>query len=159
MRRRIYFDDIKALTLGHEEAVSALATRFCSIAILTIDGLGEKSRESGFASAAWAGKEIGLTNLAELERVLKSGDDVFLANNFSKLLWSILAVKSRGVGHSGVIKNNHQNGLVFLVYHTHSLFGGNKKLPRRGSFLFNLTLEDEEFVADKVPGKNEDGGR
>src|SRR5262249_43675562 len=74
-------------------ADGTLVAGLCGRAVFAVEGLGEDPGGRGLANATGAGEEVSVGDAIALQRVLQRAGDVFLPDQFGKVLWAITASK------------------------------------------------------------------
>ena len=95
LRGGVHLDDVQRRAVRDRHTRVADLVRCRRRSRLAVERLGEDARHRGLARAARAGEEVGLTELAELDRVAQRPDDRFLADDVVEVLRPVFAVERR----------------------------------------------------------------
>ena len=107
LRGGVHLDDVERRAARDRDARMADLVRRRGRPVLAVERLREDPRHRGLAGAARAGEEVGLAELAELDRVAQRPHDRFLADDVVEVQRPVLAVERRhrsivvGVGGLG----------------------------------------------------------
>ncbi len=90
----VHLDHVDRGAGGNRQTRLAFATRIDrGAAALAIERAGEDLRHRGLAGAARADEEVGVVDLALLDRIAQGANDVLLADHLVKGAWAVTPVK------------------------------------------------------------------
>ena len=152
LRGGIHLDDVQRRAGGNRDTRVADLVRRRRRSRLAVERLGEDPRHRGLARAARAGEEVGLPELAKLDRVPQRPDDRLLADDVVEVLRPVFAVeRSHASIESGIVAAalsafavlRSKRGKVFPVPYRPGHEQGLASRPLRDR---GLRLEDVERV-------------
>ena len=90
---RVHLDHVERGGRGDRQARVAAPARLDGGALLAVQAGGEDLRHRGLAGAARADEQVGVVDLAPLDRVAQRPDDGLLADDVGEAAWAMAAVQ------------------------------------------------------------------